>query len=321
MYTDSLVVGILKKNYQHAVRIRMYSQITANKRKTILLITIFIAVILGIGYVLSQYLGYGYEMMALAFIISILMTLVSYFHGDKIALRSAGARQITKKDNPYVYRLVENLAITSGQPMPKVYIIPSPALNAFATGRDPNHAHVALTTGIIEVLENEELEGVIAHELSHIKNYDIRVMTIVVVLVGGLALLADMFFRARLFGFGGRNNENRGSAGGILMIVGIVLMILAPLIGELIKLAISRKREFLADASGALLTRYPEGLARALLKISASNMPLQTASEATAHLFIANPFKKKTLSHLFSTHPPVEERVKRLRENIRPFAK
>lgn len=291
----------------------MYSQITANKRKTILLITIFIIIILGIGYILSEYLGYGYPMMALAFIISIITTLISYFHGDKIALRSSGAREIKKEDNPYVYRLVENLAITAGMPMPRVYLIPSPALNAFATGRDPEHAHVAMTTGIVEALENEELEGVIAHELSHIQNYDIRVMTIVVVLVGGLALLADIFFRARLFGFGGRNSDSRGSSGGILMIVGIVLMILAPLIGELIKLAISRKREFLADASGALLTRFPEGLARALEKIDQSKTPLQTASEATAHLFISNPFKKKSLSHLFSTHPPAEERIKKLR--------
>ncbi len=292
----------------------MYNQITTNKRKTVFLITLFIAVILGLGYLLSEYLGYGYEMMAFAFILSMIMTLVSYFQGDKIALRSAGAKEIQKQDNLYVYRLVENLAITAGMPMPKVYSIPSSALNAFATGRDPEHAHIAMTTGLIEALKNEELEGVIAHELSHIKNYDIRVMTIVVVLVGGLALLADMFFRARLFGFGGRDNTSRNSAGGLLMIVGIVLMILAPLIGELIKLAISRKREFLADASGALLTRYPEGLARALEKISISKTPLQTASEATAHLFIANPFKKKTLSHLFSTHPPIEERLKRLRE-------
>ncbi|PIR03182.1 MAG: zinc metalloprotease HtpX [Candidatus Magasanikbacteria bacterium CG11_big_fil_rev_8_21_14_0_20_43_7] len=291
----------------------MYSQIDSNKRKTIILITIFIAIITGIGYFLAEYMDYGYGAMGVAVGISLLMTLVSYFQGDKIALASTGAKQIAQKDNPYVYRMVENLCITAGIPVPKIHIIPSPALNAFATGRDPEHASIAFTSGIIEALENEELEGVAAHELSHVKNYDIRVMTIVVVLVGAIALISDMFFRMHFFGGGRRSNNDSGKAGGIIMIVGIVLLILSPIIAELIKLAISRKREYLADASGALLTRYPEGLARALEKISASSATLPHASAATAHLFISNPFKKGSVSGLFSTHPPMKDRVEKLR--------
>lgn len=292
----------------------MYSQIDSNKRRTTALIVLFIAIIVFIGWVFSDVLGYGYGAMIFAFIISIGMTLMSYYTGDKIALLSTGAKQIQKEQNPYVYRMVENLSITAGLPTPKVYIIDSPALNAFATGRDPEHASVAVTTGIVQALQNEELEGVIAHELSHIKNYDIRVMTIVVVLVGTIALLSDMFFRARLFGFHSDNRgSNKGGAGGIFAIVGIALLILSPIIAQLIHLAISRRREYLADASGALLTRYPEGLARALEKISSSTTPLKTANAATAHLFISNPFKKKSLTGLFSTHPPIEDRINKLR--------
>ncbi|MFA5813599.1 MAG: M48 family metallopeptidase [Patescibacteria group bacterium] len=290
----------------------MYSQIDSNKRKTIILIAIFLIFIIALGWFLGVYLDYGYGLFLFAVIFSIGTSLVSYYTGDKIALMTTGAKQIKKEENPYVYRMVENLCITAGMPVPKVHLINSPALNAFATGRDPEHASIALTTGIIEALENEELEGVIAHELSHIKNYDIRLMTIVVVLVGLIALISDFFFRARFFG-GGRRSESKGNAGGIIMIIGIVLLILSPIIAELIKLAVSRKREFLADASGALLTRYPEGLARALKKISASPATLPHASAATAHLFISNPFKKKSISGLFSTHPPMEERVRALR--------
>ncbi|HRH23430.1 MAG TPA: M48 family metallopeptidase [Candidatus Magasanikbacteria bacterium] len=292
----------------------MYSQIDSNKRKTRLLIAIFCAFIIGLGWLGASYLGLGYESVFLALIISIVMTLVSYYKGDAIALRSSGAKEITKEDNPYVYRMVENLAIANGIPTPRVHIIDSPALNAFATGRDPQHASIAVTTGLIGALENEELEGVLAHELSHVKNYDIRVMTIVIVLVGAVSLLADMFFRFGLFG--GRRNSDNKSSGGILAIVGIVLLILSPIIAELIKLAVSRKREYLADASGALMTRYPEGLAKALEKIQQSTIPLKTANSATAHLFISNPFKGKMFANAFSTHPPIEERVKRLRENI-----
>ncbi len=287
----------------------MYNQIDSNKRKTRILILLFFCFVIGIGY-LFNYLGYGYGAVVIAVVISLGMTWLSYFHGDKIALKSSGAKEITAKENPYVYRMVENLCITAGMPMPKVHIIDSPALNAFATGRDPEHASIAFTTGIIKALENEELEGVAAHELSHVQNYDIRVMTIVIVLVGTVSLLADMFFRMNMFG--GRDNRN-SKGGGVLMIVGVVLLILSPIVAEIIKLAVSRKREYLADASGSLLTRYPEGLARALEKISASPAPLKTANSATAHLFISNPFKKKGFTHMFSTHPPIEDRVAKLR--------
>lgn len=286
----------------------MYNQIAANKRKTALLIALFGAFIIGVGYTMNAVFGYGYESIVGAVIISTLMSFMSYFHADKIALWSTRARPIQKDDNPYLWRIVENLAIASGMPMPKVHIIDSPAMNAFATGRNPEHASIAVTTGLMQALENEELEGVIAHELSHVKNYDILVMTIVVVLVGTIALLGDFFFRIQFH----RNNDRKVHP--IFMLVGVVLLILSPIAAELIKLAISRKREFLADASGALLTRYPEGLARALEKIDANKAPLETASAATAHLFIANPLRGRTISKLFSTHPPVEERVKRLRE-------
>lgn len=292
----------------------MYSQIDSNKRKTFLLIAIFLALIIGIGF-LFQAAGYGYESVVIAVVVSSIMSIVSYYHSDKIALHSTGAKEIQAGDNPYVYRMVENLCITAGMPMPKVHIIDSPALNAFATGRDPEHASIAVTSGLIAALENEELEGVIAHELSHVKNYDIRVMTIVVVLVGTIALLSDFFFRVRLFG--GRNDDRQSSGGGqlgaILAIVGVVLLILSPIISELIKLAISRKREYLADASGALLTRYPEGLARALEKIAASSTPLTSANAATAHLFISEPKKESRVKSLFSTHPPIEDRINKLR--------
>lgn len=299
------------KHHMHA-DVYMYNQITSNKRKTVALIGIFLILIIGLGWFVGVAQGYGYEIFVGATLFSIVSALTSYYAGDKMALWSSGAEPLVKEQNPYVYRLVENLCMASGMPAPKIYIIPSAALNAFATGRDPAHASIALTTGIIEALENEELEGVIAHELSHVKNYDIRVMTIVVVLVGIIALLSDFFFRFRLFG-GRRDDRGGGQAGAILMIVGITLLILSPIAAELIKLAISRRREYLADASGALLTRYPEGLARALEKINASNKPLEHASAATAHLFISNPFKKGSVSGLLSTHPPIQERIKRLR--------
>lgn len=292
----------------------MYSQIDSNKRKTVLLIAIFGLFIIGLGWVLNVYYNFGYEALVFATIISIVMPLVSYYHSDKIALWSTGAQPIAKEDNPYVYRLVENLCVADGIPTPKIYLIQSPALNAFATGRDPAHASIALTSGIIEALENEELEGVIAHELSHVKNYDIRVMTIVVVLVGMVSLLSNWFFRGRMLrGDGQGNKRNGGDLGAILMIVSFVFLILSPIVAKLIQLAISRKREYLADASGALLTRYPEGLARALEKIAASAVPLQTATAATAHLFISNPLKGKSISSLFSTHPPIEQRIQQLR--------
>jgi heat shock protein HtpX len=295
----------------------MYNEIDSNKRKSILLITIFIVLVILLGWLFGQITNSGYAGLVIAIIISVIMALFSYYKGDKVALWTAGAQSIEKKDNAYVYRLVENLCLTAGLPLPRVYIIPDPAINAFATGRDPNHASIAITAGAIEKLENEELEGVIAHELSHVQNYDIRFMTIVIVLIGIIALLSDWLMRSFLFRRR-RNDNNSGQLGIILLVAGIILAILAPLIGKLIQLAISRKREFLADASGALLTRYPEGLAKALEKIEIYNkQPMQKANDATAHLYISNPFgenKQKFFHKLFSTHPPIEERIKILRK-------
>ena len=295
----------------------MYKQIDSNKRKTVLLIAIFIIFVLFIGWAFGQYTDSGYVGLGFAGIFSIIMALTSYYAGDKIALATSGAKgPLEKNDNPYVYRMVENLAITSGLPMPKVYIIPDPAINAFATGRNPGHASVAITTGAIEKLENEELEGVVAHELSHVKNYDILVMTVVIVLVGLVALLSDIFIRMQFYGGGRRKDNGGGNAQVILLVVGLVLLATSPIIGKIIQLAISRKREYLADASGSLLTRYPEGLARALEKIKAEGIPMKKSNNATAHLFIASPFgrAKHVFSKLFATHPPIEDRVTALRK-------
>ena len=275
--------------------------------------TVFLAVITVLGWIFwrSQSLGYGG--IVIAAIIAIILNLVSYFKGDKIALSLAKAKAIKKEDNPYAYRLVENLCIAGGLPMPKIHLIDDKNINAFACGRDPKTASIAITTGAMEKLENEELEGVIAHELSHIKNYDIRLMTIVIICVGIITLMADFFLRANfLFGRRGRDNDN---AGAIFLIIGLILAILSPLFATLVQLAVSRKREYLADASAALLTRYPEGLARALEKIAKSNTPEKRASKAMAHLYIANPFEGagKKITGLFSTHPPLKDRVAKLR--------
>lgn len=285
----------------------MYSQIAANKRKTVALIVAFIALLVLVGYGLGVYWGDVWSGMIVAAIVSGFVTVTSYFHSDTIALATSGAHVIEQQDHPALWHTVETLAITAGVPMPRVAIINDPAINAFATGRDPQHAVVAVTSGALQALTKLELEGVIAHELSHVKNYDIRLMTLVVVLVGTLALMADLF----RWGVGGRGDSK---AGGALAIIGIVLLILSPLIGQLIKFAVGRSREFLADASGALLTRYPEGLASALDKIARDPHRLRKANHATAHLFIGEPFRASTLTRLFSTHPPVEERVRRLRD-------
>lgn len=295
-----------------------YNYIAANKRRSILLIGGFIAVLGLMGWAYGLLSETGPVGIFFAVAIAIGMSLVGYYSGDKIALATAGAKGPLKPgDNDYLYRLVENLCITTGLPMPKIFIIPAPQINAFATGRDPQHASIAVTTGAMEKLENEELEGVLAHELSHIKNYDVRFMTLVTILVGVIALLSDFFWRGQLLG--GRRDSNTDRGGGqaqaILLIIGLVLLIFAPIIGRLIQFAVSRKREFLADASGALLTRYPEGLARALEKIEGANSAaMPGAHTATAHLYISNPFGRKGgISKLFSTHPPVAERVAALR--------
>ena len=289
-----------------------YSVVAENNLRTGLLMIVFLGLVFGLGWIFSYFLE-NREIFYGAVIFGVLINLLSLLWGDKMVLALTGAKEIKKEDLPEVYRLVENLAITAGLPQtPKVYLINNPALNAFATGKSPKNSVVALTTGIIEKLNKEELEGVIAHEISHIKNYDIRVMMIATILAGIIAIMADIFLRVT---FGGHRDRGKGNA--FFFLIGIILALLAPLFAKLITLAISRKREFMADASGALLTRNPEGLANALEKISASNIPLDT-SPATAHLFIVNPFRNKKgfiswLGNLFSTHPPVEERIKILR--------
>jgi heat shock protein HtpX len=277
--------------------------------------SIFIVVV---AYVLVFALGYegpgALGFVGIFLIISGLVNLGSYYWSDKFVLGLAGAKEIKKEDNPLLFRTVENLTIASGGPVPKIYVIDDPAPNAFATGRNPEHAVVAFTTGLLEKLEKLELEGVVAHELSHIRNYDTRLMSIVVILVGTIALLADIFFRSLWWGGGNR----RDKGGGVFLLIGIVVAILAPLAAQLIKLAVSRRREFLADASGALLTRHPDGLASALTKISQDQNTLRRANNATAHLYIESPFRgKKAKSwfvNLFSTHPSLEDRVRALRE-------
>lgn len=272
-------------------------------------ITLFLVLVIGVGYVFAGAMGssnilYG----AVAF--SIIMSFSSYWFSDRIVLKMSKAHPLDEASHPEVYRIVENLAITAGLPMPKVYITEDSALNAFATGRNPEHGVICFTTGILNRLDKAELEGVAAHELSHIGNRDTLVSTVVVILVGFIALLADWFRYSAMFG-GRDSDNNQGNA--LFFIVAIVLSLLAPLAGTLMQLAISRKRELLADASGAKLTRYPEGLASALEKISADPEPLEVANRATAHLYISNPLKGKAFSRLFMTHPPVEERVAALR--------
>ncbi len=270
----------------------------------------FLLVIL-VGWGVSFYYG-DPSILYIAVAFALVMNVGSYWFSDKLVLSMTGAKPASREEFFDLYTVTENLAITAGLPMPKLYVINDPAPNAFATGRDEKHAVVAATTGLLAVLDRTELEGVIAHELSHIKNRDMLVMTVAVVLAGFLAIIADIFLRASMFGGGDRDSGKAGALFAILAIVGIIL---APIAAQLIQLAISRRREYLADASGALLTRYPEGLASALRKISAHSAPMQRANHATAHLFIGDPFGAKAgkaINGLFATHPPVEKRIERL---------
>jgi len=291
----------------------LYNQADKNTQLTYLYITLFFIFVIGVGYVFSTALNNSL-FLYVAVIFSVAMSFGSYWWSDKIVLAMSKAKEIDRNSNRDIYNLVENLCITAGLPVPKIYIIQDDALNAFATGRDKNHAVICLTRGIINRLEKVELEGVISHELSHIGNRDILLSTIIVVMVGFIALMADWFRHWIFWGSGGGNNKEGGEFRMIMFIVAIVFSILAPLSAVLMQLAISRRREFLADADGALLTRYPEGLARALEKISADPKPLKEANRATAHLFITNPFRGKKISKLFMTHPLIEERIKALRE-------
>ena len=296
--------------------VSLYTHRSANIRKTWLLFTGFFIVIIGIGFVFSQAYG-DPSILYFAVIFSTVMSLISYWYSDKIVLAMTKATPVTRENARDLYNVIENLCIAAGLPVPKIYIIQEQAPNAFATGRNPEHAVVAVTTGLLQRLNKSELEGVIAHELSHIGNRDMLVSTVAVILVGFISLISDMFLRSMYWrGAGGR--RGRSNAGGILMLIGIALAILAPLISRLMRLAISRKREFLADASGALLTRYPDGLASALEKISRDPTPLPVANNTTAHLWFDDPFDKpgqkiSWFHKLFMTHPPVGDRIKALR--------
>lgn len=287
----------------------MYSQIAANKRKTVFIMMLFIVIIGLLGYGYSMFVGDS-SVFYVVFGFALVYSLISYFVSSRVALAVNGAKEIQKSDNPRLYRIVENLCITTGMPMPKVYIIDDPAPNAFATGRNPQNASVAATTGLMDIMDDKELQGVMAHEIGHIQNYDIRVMMMVFACVSVIGLLSDMLLR--IFWYGGNDNRRDGGGNQITMILGIVLAILAPLAASLVQLAVSRRREFLADATGAMTTRYPDGLASALQKIARYGSATRRQNSSTAHLFFANPLKGKSIAKLFSTHPPVEERVAKL---------
>lgn len=291
----------------------LYTHQSQNIRKTWLLMTVFLMVVVGLGFLFSQV--YGDPAILYFFVIfAIAMNITSYWFSDKIVVSLAGAKPADPKNDIELIRIVENLAITAGLPMPKVYIVQDSAPNAFATGRDPKHSVVAVTTGLLSILEKNELEGVIAHELSHIGNRDMLVSTVAVVLVGFISIASDMFLRMSMWG--GRSRDDDSKAGSILMIVAIVAAILAPIAGMLLQLGISRKREYLADASGALLTRYPEGLANALRKIGGHSSPMRRQSNAIAHLYLADPKGKTSkVMNLFMTHPPIESRINALLGN------
>ena len=296
----------------------IYEQIDANRQKTWLIMLVFTLIIGALAWLFASALGYegagalGY--VGFGLLLTGTINFVSYYFSDKMVLALSGAKPVTKKDAPQLYTIVENLCIGAGIPMPKIYIVNDPTPNAFATGRDPQHAAIAVHSGLSEKLDKLEMEGVIAHELSHIRNFDTRLMAIVAILAGTLAMLADFFLRTLWWG-GERDRDSKGQA--IFMVLGIIAALVAPLAAQLIQMAVSRRREFLADASGALLTRYPEGLAQALEKIAASKTPSPTASTATAHLYFANPLGNKKVGSwvlgLFNTHPPIEERIKILR--------
>jgi len=292
----------------------IFSEVEKNKRDSLLLMILFILIFIGLGLALGAIWGSVPFGGIFAAIFAIIYTLIMFRSGDKTILSVTGAKKASKQEYPHLIHTVEGLAIAAGLPKtPETYVIEDDALNAFATGKDPNNSSIAVTTGLLNKLNRQELEGVIAHEMSHIKNYDIRIMMIAAVFVGVIALLSDLILRSMIFGGGRKKDSGNGQI--IIILIGLVLAILAPLAVHLIKLAVSRKREYAADASGVVLTRYPEGLASALEKIKSDPDPLvDNANRATAHLFISSPFRKKKKSSVWSTHPPIEERIKRLRD-------
>lgn len=296
----------------------IYSQVDSNKTKSLVIMVLFVVFITGISYLMSYIFGTGPELVGLALIFSGLTSLGSYYFSDRIVLSLSGARPASRERDFHFFTSTENLVMAAGIPMPKLYVIEDQSMNAFATGRDPKHAVVVATRGLLERLDRSEIEGVVAHELAHVKNYDIRLMSIVTVLVGVVTILSDWFMHMSIWGGGDRDDRRSGNAGAIMVVIGVVLALLTPLVATLIQLAISRRREFLADATAAELTRYPEGLARALEKLGSDKTPLRSASKATAHMYIVNPLANlkgagAMFAGLFSTHPPIEERVKALR--------
>ena len=287
----------------------MYSQIAANKRKTIIVLLAFLVFVAALDWLFNAFLGGRPTIFYGVLVGSFVYALITYFAGSRLALAVNGAQEIQRSDNPRLWRIIENLAITDGLPMPKVYIMDDPAPNAFATGRDPSHAAVCATSGILDMMDDTELQGVFAHELGHVKNYDIRVSMIAFALTAAVSLIADIILR--MTWFRDDNEENNNQA---VFVLAIVAAIVAPLVATLIQLAVSRSREYLADATGALTTRYPEGLASALEKIAQTGSVLRKQNTATAHLFFTNPLQGHSLANLFSTHPPIEERIRRLRD-------
>ncbi len=288
----------------------MYSAINGNKRKTFIIMSVFLLFIGGLGWLFSMMYGDGRPSITVGVLIGALIyTAITYYSGSKMALALNGARKIEKREDPRLYRIVENLSITEGLPMPGVYVIEDPSPNAFATGRDPNHSAVCVTTGLLSIMDDQELEGVLAHEMGHVKNYDIRVSMVAFALTAAVSVLADIMLRWMWY-----SDDDDGKGNQIVLLLGIVAAILSPIVATMIQLAISRQREYLADATGALTTRYPEGLERALAKIAEHGSVMKRQNTSTAHLFFANPLKKKTIASLFSTHPPIEDRIRRLRE-------
>jgi len=293
-----------------------YELVSANKARSGVVIACFIAFITIATYLICYSLGFDLSAVGIALILSGVLSLISFYYSDQIILSISGAVPANKRDHFDFYTVAENLTRPAGIPMPKLYVLNDTAMNAFAAGRDPEHAVVCATTGLLARLNRTELEGVVAHEMSHIRNYDTRLMSIVTILVGLITLLADILLRTNIRGKS--NRDDNGNIGAILMVAGLILALLSPIIAKLIQLAISRRREFLADATGASITKYPEGLARALEKLSGDKEPLEAANKATAHLYIVNPLKnnKNTISWfagLFNTHPPIAERIKALR--------
>ena len=292
----------------------LYTQVASNRAKTIFYLLVYVSLLLLVGLAASWYFD-SYSILFLAGIISIVQGFVSYWFSDKVALAVSQAKPMERNQYPEVHKLMENLVITAGLPMPKLYLIDDSAMNAFATGRDARHAAIAVTTGLIERLDKNELEGVLAHELSHVGNEDIRLMSMVMVMAGLIALISDIITRTMFWGGGRHRDDNEGnSSNGIFLLIGLALAILAPIAATLIQLAISRKREFLADANAVLLTRYPEGMINALQKIGGDEEPLEAANKATAHMYFSSPLYPGAVANLFSTHPPIEQRIEALQK-------